>query len=72
MDWEKNLEKIREKNRKKRILGKQFRKNPRKKIEKKRIFGQTPFIGEKKFTPQNHSLFRSTSCFGLTKIPVSA
>ena len=22
----------------------------------------------KKFTPQNHSLFRSTSCFGVTKI----
>ena len=25
-------------------------------------------IGAKKFTPQNHSLFRSISCFGVTKI----
>ena len=25
-------------------------------------------IRTKKFTPRNHSLFRSTSCFGVTKI----
>ena len=25
-------------------------------------------IRAKKFTPQDHSLFRSTSCFGVTKI----
>ena len=25
----------------------------------------------KKFTPQDHSLFRSTSCFGVTKITTS-
>ena len=41
---------------------------------RKRIFVQTPFsqstlnLERKKFTPQNHSLFRSTSCFGVTKI----
>ena len=40
----------------------------------KRIFVQTPFSHStfnserKNFTPQNHSLFRSTSCFGVTKI----
>ena len=39
-----------------------------------RIFVQTPFshtnlkLEQKKFTPQKHSLFRSISCFGLTKI----
>ena len=39
-----------------------------------RIFIQTPFshstlkLEQKKFTPQNHSLFRSISCFGVTKI----
>ena len=41
---------------------------------RKRIFVQTPFshstlnLERKKFTPQNHSLFRSTSCSGVTKI----
>ena len=49
------------------------------------IFVQTPFshstsklehqlelkIRAKKFTPQNDSLFSSTSCFGLTKITTS-
>ena len=42
-------------------------------------FVQTPFfystlsLERKNFTPQNHSLFRSTSCFGVTKIttPIS-
>ena len=39
-----------------------------------RIFVQTPFsrstlkLVRKKFTPQKHSLFRSISCFGVTKI----
>ena len=37
------------------------------------FFVQTVFslyfeIGVAKFTPQNHSLFRSTSCSGVTKI----
>ena len=40
----------------------------------KAIFVQTPFshstlnLERKNFTPQNHSLFRSISCFGVTKI----
>ena len=43
-------------------------------LARKRIFVQTPFshstlnLEQKNFTPQNHSLFRSTSCFGVTKI----
>ena len=46
----------------------------KKPLARKRIFVQTPFsrstlkLEQKKFTPQNHSLFRSTSCFGVTKI----
>ena len=45
-------------------------KNP---LARKQIFVHTPFShstknGAKKVTPQNHSLFRSTSCFGVTKI----
>ena len=66
MDWENYLE-----------------KNPIQKIEKtvknskkieKTVFVQTPFsrstlkLERKKFTPQNHSLFRSISCFGVPKI----
>ena len=41
---------------------------------RKRFFVQTPLshstlkLERKKFRPQNHSLFRSTSCFGVTKI----
>ena len=40
----------------------------------KRIFDQTPLshstlkLERKRFTSQNHSLFRSLSCFGVTKI----
>ena len=43
-------------------------------LARTRIFVQTPFtdstlkLEPKNFTPQNHSLFRSTSCFGVTKI----
>ena len=46
----------------------------KKPLARKRIFVQTPFphstlnLGQKNFTPQNHSLFRSISCFGVTKI----
>ena len=41
---------------------------------RKRIFVETPFspstlkLEGTKFTPQNHSLFQSTPCFGVTKI----
>ena len=46
----------------------------KKSLPRNRIFVQTPFshstlkLERKKFTPQNHSLFRSISCFGVTKI----
>ena len=44
----------------------------KKPLARKRIFVQTPFsrttLERKNFTPQNHSLFRSTSLFGVTKI----
>ena len=46
----------------------------KKPLPRNRIFVQTPFSHSslkwerKKFTPQNHSLFRSISCFGVTKI----
>ena len=48
--------------------------NKKKPLERKRISVETPFshytlnLEQKNFTPQNHSLFRSTSCFGVTKI----
>ena len=46
----------------------------KKTLTRKRIFVQTPFshsaskLKFKKITPKNHSLFYSTSCFGLTKM----
>ena len=45
----------------------------KKPLPRNRIFVQTPLSHstlklERKFTPQNHSLFRSISCFGVTKI----
>ena len=45
----------------------------KKPLARKRIFVQTQIshstlLERKKFTPQNHSLFRSISCFGVTKI----
>ena len=45
----------------------------KKPLARKRIFVQTPFshstfnLDRKNFTPQNNSLFRSTSCFGETQ-----
>ena len=45
----------------------------KKPLARKRFFVQTPFsqstlnLERKNFTPQNHSLFRSTSFFGVTK-----
>ena len=75
MDWENNLEKknpIQKIEKKGKIKVKLPHVN--KKLARKRIFGQTPFshstlnLEQKHFTPQNHSLFRSTSCFGVTKI----
>ena len=46
----------------------------KKPLARKRIFVQTSFshstlnLEQKNFITQNHSLFRSTSCFGVTKI----
>ena len=48
----------------------------KKPLARKRTFVQTPFshstlkLVRKSFTPQNYSLFRSTSCFGVTKSPL--
>ena len=59
------------KNRKIRVKLPHVNKKP---LARKRIFVQTPFshctlnLERKNFTPQNHSLFRSTSCFGVTII----
>ena len=46
----------------------------KKPLPRNRIFVQTPFshynlkLEREKFPPQSHLLFRSTSCFGVTKI----
>ena len=46
----------------------------KKPLARKRIFVEAPLsqstlnLERKNFTPQNHSLFSSTSCFGVTKI----
>ena len=79
MDWENHLEK--------KIQSKKNRKNSKNQSEiaaceqkttsEKANFRSTPFshstlkLEQKNFTPQNHSLFRSTSCFGVTKITIS-
>ena len=75
MDWENHLEKNPiqkiEKIVKIKVKLPHVNKKP---LARKRIFVQTHFshytlkLERKKFTPENHSLFRSTSCFGVTKI----
>ena len=76
MDWEDHLEKnsiqkIEKKIVKTKVKLPHVSKKP---LARKRIFVQTLFshpilkLERKKFTLQNHSLFRSTSCFGVTKI----
>ena len=75
MDWENHLEKnpIQKVEKTEKIKAKLPHVN-KKPLARKRIFVQTPFshstlkLGQKEFTPQNHSLFRSISCFGVTKI----
>ena len=75
MDWKNHLEnnpiqKI-EKTVKNKLKLPHVNKKP---LARKRIFVQTPFshstlnLERENFTPQNHLLFRSTSCFGVTKI----
>ena len=75
MDWKNHLEKNSiqkiEKTVKIKVKLPHVNKKP---LARKRIFVQTPFshstlkLERNKFTPQNQSLFRSTSCFGVTKI----
>ena len=75
MNWKNHLEKNPiqkiEKRVKIRVKLPHVNKKP---LARKRTFVQTPFsysnlnLEQKDFTPQNHSLFRSISCFGVTKI----
>ena len=75
MDWEKHLEKNSiqkiEKTVKIKVKLPHVNKEP---LARKPIFVQPPFshftleLERKNFKPQNHSLFRSISCFGVTKI----
>ena len=75
MDWENHLEKnpIQKIEKTVKIKVKLPHVNT-KSLARKRIFVQTPFsdstlkLERKNFTPQNHSLFRSISCFGVIKI----
>ena len=74
MDWENHLEtnplQKNEKTVKIRVKLPHVNKKP---LPKNRNFVQTPFshctlkLERKKFTPQNHLLFRSSSCFGVKK-----
>ena len=75
MAWENHLEKNQiqkiEKTEKTKVKLPHVNKKP---LASKQIFVQTAFshstsnLEQKTFTPQNHSLFRSTSFFGVTKI----
>ena len=75
MDWKKTFRKKsnRKKSKKVKIKVKLPHVN-KKPLARKRTFVQTPFyhstlkIEQKTLTPQSHSLFRFTSCFGVTKI----
>ena len=74
MDWENHLEKTYPKKSKTVKIKVKLPHVNKKPLARKRIFVQTPFshstlkLERKKFTPQNHSIFRSISCFGVTKI----
>ena len=73
MDWENYLGKI-QSNKSKSKNQSEIAACEQKPLARKRIFVQTPFshsalkLEQKNFTPQNHSLFRSISCFGVTRI----
>ena len=65
-----SIEKIEKKTVKIKVKLSHVNKKP---VARKQIFVQTSLshilnLEEKNFTQQNHSLFRSTSCFGVTKI----
>ena len=75
MDWENHLETTRSKKIEKTVKIKVKLPHVNKKpLARKRIFVQTPLshstlkLERKNFTPQNQSLLRSISCFGVTKI----
>ena len=75
MDWENNVEKNPTQKIDKTVKIKvQLPHVNKKPLGRKRIFVQTPFshstlnLERKNFSPQNHSPFCSTSCFGVTKI----
>ena len=76
MDWKNNLEKNPIQKIEKGVKIKEKLKLPhvnKKPLARKRIFVQTSYshsnlkIEWKNFTTQNHSLFRSIFCFGVTK-----
>ena len=75
MDWENHLEKKSiQKIEKTEKIKSEIAACEQKTTSEKANFVQTQFshstlyLARKKFTPQNHSLFRSTSRFGVTKI----
>ena len=71
MDWENHLEKIRSKKIEKTVKIKVRLPHMNKKTtsEKANFCSNTTLkLERKKITPQNHSLSRSISCFGATKI----
>ena len=74
MDWENHFEKNPiQKNRKHSKNQSEIAACEQNSLARKRIFVHTPFSHstlnlERKISRQNHSLFRSTSCFGVTKI----
>ena len=74
MDWENYLENPIQKIEKTVKIRVKLPHVNKKLLARKPIFVQTPFshstlnLEQKNFTPQNHSIFRSTSCFGVTKI----
>ena len=73
MDWENQLEEKDPKNRKNSKNQSEIAACEQKTTtEKPNFCSNTVFslyfkLERKKFTPQNHSLFRSISCFGVTK-----
>ena len=76
MDWENHLKKKSDPKKRKHCKNQSeiAACEQKKPLTRKRIFVQTPFshstlnLERKNFRPQNHSLFRCTSCFGVTKI----
>ena len=74
MDWGNHLEKTSDQNKKNSKNQSEIAACEQKNTnEKANLYSNTVFslyckIRAKNVTPQNHSFFRSTSCFGVTKI----